>query len=157
MQIIPLLCDVNWNRNRNRNILLLCREMKANVGNLILIASIGITTFIVIQNYEYICESIDIALSSSSRQAVLSRLKAIKKAIGAVEDDAAAVSRTTAKPVVEIRREWGEVSVAIDFLFSQLDDIRGDEAIKGKRKQLVDRLNSLTQLVEIKLGEIREL
>jgi len=57
-------------------------------------------------------------------------------------------SGTTVPTLAELKKLLAEASSDLDFLFGELDQIRGDESVKRKRKQVADRINELSSCVD---------
>lgn len=57
-------------------------------------------------------------------------------------------SSSSSDHFVRLKKLLAEASSDLDFLFGELDQIRGDGFIRKKRKQIADRINSLSSRVD---------
>ena len=83
--------------------------------------------------------------------------QAIEGAIVLVEKDFAQVEHTRAQlgnNNTSMRRTLSQVTSDIDFIFEEMDKISGNEAVKKRRKVLVDRLRVLGDRVDAVIASL---
>lgn len=113
---------------------------------------------LVILNRETILNEVDKLFSDEKRAGTLLRLERIAHAISLVQVEASRLeksSHSSSNSNSESSLDRGSLRIAlaqlssdVDYILAELDQIRGDDKIKSKRKELVTRTNTVVERVE---------
>jgi hypothetical protein len=86
--------------------------------------------------------------ASADHLKTLQLLGRISKGTDIIETTVTRLQALSREQRASSKAEVAQLSSDLDFIYGELDTVRGNENIKAKRKGLVARVHGLTQLVE---------
>ncbi len=104
---------------------------------------------------ESILDGIDLLVSSPERVIILKHLWRIQNGLQLIEESLTSLKNSSVPNDQDSKKELFELSADVDFVLSELDQIRGDQAIKMKRKELVSKANESASFIEVLLNKIK--
>jgi hypothetical protein len=125
-----------------------------------LLGAIGVGALIV-YNYEFIRDSLESQFNSSADDVPgLEKLTRIKKAAGFVQSEftnlIAKCKKNRGKIDGEILKIAAEITSDVDFIYGELDQVRGGALVKRRRRQQAEELQKLSKDVDELMEVLKE-
>ena len=130
------------------NILFL-RKTLGNKRNFALVATLASLSLCAFYFRATIKREIDLVLLSQADCEAFARLKGIDAGLRLVEVDIAEMAnKVKESKKSRYLQEIAQISSDLDYIYSELDQVRGGELIKSERKLIVSRAHALTSVVD---------